>query len=92
MIKLRDTLKKYNITNDYLDIIDFVKDAGDIVCHELRPSYTYKEFCEIFEGSTNSEIDQAELEQKRDLIRALATFIPPPTEATENWVIEVPSV
>lgn len=87
--KFNSVLHKLGLTEDHLAYLGGLKDYGDSVTHDNRPQvpkadwdnmHVYEDE-EVEEDGTNISM------LWKGLIDALATYIPPPSEPSEPWVI-----
>lgn len=83
-------LGKLRLTTDHLDYLSSLKDNGDFATHNNRPQMSKAEWYAIHmdDAMCNDEVDDIDISMLwKGLIDSLATYIPPPDDPSEPWVI-----
>jgi archaellum component FlaC len=88
---LASVLTSLGLTPDHLDILGYLKDAGDLYTHN-RPTMAVDEWSKtIVERDDANYSDEAAIRQMElDLLSVLAHFCPYPANADDTWLIEDP--
>jgi hypothetical protein len=89
---LTTVLANRNLGIEHTDTLGYLKDCGDLSAHN-RPTMTFEEWESSF---VDHDVDQSNYDDeiafaaiKKDLLVALAHYVPPPVDGSA-WVIEDP--
>lgn len=88
--ELNEVIKRSGLTLDHLDTLRYLKDYGDYITHANRPKLTKREWFDMLEINTSSELDDDEdlPKQQKDLLKALERYFP--CEDDDLWNIVDP--
>lgn len=84
-------LNRLGLTTAHLEYLSNLKDNGDIATHDNRPRLSKAEWDAMQKDGDDEEDDEISISELwTGLINSLATYIPPPSDPFEPWVIEDP--